>query len=107
MMMFAKTWSSRVEGHLSGGQTTGGETTAVQAVDRRAGSVADWGIGDGGDHRAVRVARCGRGSCWSGWPQHSWQVRTIWSGWTATARMRPSGADAGGGVVLDDRGGVG
>jgi hypothetical protein len=31
------------------------------------------------------LAASRREGCWSGWPQHNWRGRTIWSGWITWA----------------------
>jgi hypothetical protein len=56
-MVFARTRSSRWEGHLSGGQSTRDPPVAAAGTGRRAGSVADPVLGDGGGDRAGRPAR--------------------------------------------------
>jgi hypothetical protein len=103
--MFAKTRSSRVEGHLSGEQTTGGgrgdPRVRVGAPDRSltgvSGMVAITELCEQLEWLGRWMARWVRSSngfagtrregCWSGWPQRSWWGSTIWWGWTATVRM--------------------
>ena len=54
MILLVEARSSRVEGHLSGGQSTRDPPVAAAGADRRAGSVADPVLGDRGGDRAGR-----------------------------------------------------